>query len=67
MEHKKIENVVFYDFESETGKRTQACIFYADGSVENVAREDGVIAARKLIQEKNLSGPIADYMNKKYI
>ena len=67
MNDKKIENVVFYEFNSETGKRTQACIFYADGSVKNVDKEDGLIAARKLIQEKKLSGTPEEYINKNYI
>ena len=31
---KEIKNIVFYTFESETGERTQACVFYTDGTVK---------------------------------
>ena len=39
--NKEIKNIVFYTFESETGPRTQTCIFYMDGSVKNTNEEEG--------------------------
>lgn len=41
MTNKQIKNLVFYTFESETGPRTQACVFYEDGTVENTNYEIG--------------------------
>lgn len=39
--NKEIKNIVYYTFESETGPRTQTCIFYMDGSVRNTNEEEG--------------------------
>ena len=52
--NKKIRNVVFYSFHGERGKMHQACIFYTDGTVENVSHEEGLEAAYIIADEENI-------------
>lgn len=52
---KEIKNIVFYTFESETGERTQACVFYTDGTVKNTNEEEGVEDVITLMKSKGIS------------
>ncbi|CCY79960.1 unknown [Mycoplasma sp. CAG:877] len=65
---KDIKNIVFYTFESETGKRTQACVFYTDGTVKNTNEEEGVEDVITLMKSKGI-GPKEYHkiVNKHYV
>ncbi len=60
---KQIANVVFYKFYGEQGVMQQACIFYADGTVQNVPYEDGIDAAHELAVEQKIKTK-AEFTNK---
>lgn len=65
---KEIKNIVFYTFESETGKRTQACVFYTDGTVKNTNEEEGAEDVITLMKSKGI-GPKEYHkiVNKHYV
>lgn len=52
---KEIENIVFYKFWDNSGEHVQSCIFYKDGSVENISLEEGSIIASKILKEENIT------------
>lgn len=65
---KEIKSIVFYTFESETGKRTQACVFYTDGTVKNTNEEEGTEDVITLMKSKGI-GPKEYHkiVNKHYV
>lgn len=65
---KEIKSIVFYTFESETGKRTQACVFYTDGTVKNTNEEEGIEDVITLMKSKGIG--LKEYhkiVNKHYV
>lgn len=48
---KKINNIVFYDFEDAFGPHTQVCVFYEDGTVKNMSEEEGELAQEVLANQ----------------
>lgn len=65
---KEIKSIVFYTFESETGKRTQVCVFYTDGTVKNTNEEEGTEDVITLMKSKGI-GPKEYHkiVNKHYV
>lgn len=55
MINKKIYNIVFYKYLDEEGEKTQACIFYKDGSVSLVSTEEGKKACEQVLKERNIT------------
>lgn len=51
---KKVINVVFYKFYGENGEMSQACLFYDDGTVQNVSVEQGIDATHKIAREEKI-------------
>ena len=65
---KEIKNIVFYTFDSETGKRTQACIFYTDGTVKNTDEAEGLENIKVLMNAKGISPEeFADIIDERYV
>lgn len=54
MENRQISDVVFYNYNGEIGNNQQACIFYTDGTIENVSYEEGITAAMEIAKEENI-------------
>lgn len=52
---KKIVNIVFYKYFNEEGKQKQACIFYDDGTVEQVSYDEGIDACEEIVAEKKIT------------
>lgn len=48
---KKINNIVFYDFEDAFGPHTQVCVFYEDGTAKNMSEEEGELAKEVLAHQ----------------
>lgn len=64
MINKNIANIVFYSYGlGETEK--EACIFYDDGSFEQVPYEDGIEACMEVLEDKNINtvGGLKDIIN----
>ncbi|MBQ3307384.1 MAG: hypothetical protein IJG68_04235 [Bacilli bacterium] len=54
MVNKKIANIVFYKFFGSTDPEKKACIFYEDGTFENVSFSEGIDACERIVKEKNI-------------
>ena len=52
---KKIINIVFYNFYENDKEQRKACIFYRDGSVDQVEYEDGITACEEIVKQKNIT------------
>ena len=54
MMKKKIANIVFYQFFGSADPEKKACIFYDDGTFENVSFSEGIDACEVIVKERNI-------------
>ena len=54
MMKKKIANIVFYQFYGSSNPEKKACIFYDDGTFENVSFSEGIDACEIIVKERNI-------------
>lgn len=56
MKTKKIANIVFYKYYNEEGKEERkACIFYNNGSIDEVSYEEGIDACQEIVKERHIT------------
>jgi len=52
---KKIANIVFYKFYENGKEERRACIFYTDGTVDDVSYENGIDACLEIVKERHIT------------
>ena len=64
---KKVINIVFYKFKEEDEDKVEACLFYEDGTVENVSKAVAMKESVKIAREENEVANFSTLINKKRI
>lgn len=56
MKNKKIANIVFYKYYNYKGEEERkACVFYNDGTADNVSYEEGIDACQEIVKERHIT------------
>ena len=65
--NKKVANIVFYKFNSNNEDIVKACVFYNDGTVKNVSKQEAVKEAIKIAKEEKSIKDLTSLINKNRI